>query len=248
MLKAAQAYVQTQVSTTNQGNLLILLYEGAIKYLKQAKIHIEEKNYAKKGILISKAMDVISELDSSLNSQKGGELAQNLHQLYFLCNTRLLRANLHMKVELIDEVIGILDGLRSAFVAVVNTPGAQQAQNAAQNNLQAPAMRPAMQPSAHQPQAPQPNYQRPTQPAAPIPHPAAKPEPQPAASQAEAGPAPAPTSAPTSVEDAQQLPNTYSRPGARPNLTAVNNQPQISRSRQSSGANAYRRIAEHIKP
>ena len=115
MLKATQAYLQTQVNTTSQGDLLIMLYDGAIKFLRQAKEKIAEKDYAQKGILITKAINVISELDESLNSQKGGELAQNLHKLYFYCNTRLLKANLELNTALIDEVLRILSALRSAF-------------------------------------------------------------------------------------------------------------------------------------
>jgi len=115
MLKATQAYLQTQVNTTTQGDLLIMLYDGAIKFLGQAKKKIEEKDYAQKGILITKAINVISELDESLNGQKGGELAQNLHKLYFYCNTRLLKANLEMNTALIDEVLRILSALRGAF-------------------------------------------------------------------------------------------------------------------------------------
>ncbi|MBU1002055.1 MAG: flagellar export chaperone FliS [Proteobacteria bacterium] len=115
MIKAAQAYFATQVTTTSQSDLLLMLYEGAIKFLNQAKVKIDEKNFAQKGILISKAMDIIGELDSSLNSDKGGEVAKNLHQLYFYCNARLLRANMDMNNTLVDEVIRILTSLREAF-------------------------------------------------------------------------------------------------------------------------------------
>jgi len=121
MLKATQAYLQTQVNTTTQGDLLIMLYDGAIKFLGQAKKKIEEKDYAQKGILITKAINVISELDESLNGQKGGELAQNLHKLYFYCNTRLLKANLEMNTALVDEVLRILSALRSAFDQINGT-------------------------------------------------------------------------------------------------------------------------------
>jgi flagellar protein FliS len=115
MQKAAYAYLATQVTTTDQGDLLLMLYAGAIKFLKQAKAKIEERDYAQKGMLISKALDVIAELDSSLNAEKGGELAQNLHNLYFYCNTRLLQANLRMNTAQIDEVIRILEALKEAF-------------------------------------------------------------------------------------------------------------------------------------
>lgn len=148
MLKAAQAYFQTQVTTTSQGQLLLMLYDGAIKFLKQAKVKIGEKSYAEKGILISKAIDVISELDGSLNCQKGGDLAQNLHNLYFFCNTRLLQANMKMDTKLIDDVIGILDGLRDAFAQITDTapqPQLSPQQRASRGRpMSAPQSPPAM--------------------------------------------------------------------------------------------------------
>lgn len=121
MQKAAQAYFQTQVTTTTQGDLLILLFDGALKFLKQAKERMAAKDYAQKGILISKALDVLGELQSSLNAQKGGEIAENLRKLYLLCSTKLLMANMHMNQDLVDEVVNILSGIRDAF-AQINTP------------------------------------------------------------------------------------------------------------------------------
>lgn len=119
MLKAAQKYLATQVTTTDQGQLLILLYDAAIKFLNQAKTKIDEKDYAQKGILIAKALDILSELGSSLNKDKGGELADSLNQLYFYCNTRLLMANLKMDKAIIDEVVKIISGVRDAYSQII---------------------------------------------------------------------------------------------------------------------------------
>jgi len=116
MQSAVKNYLQTQVSTTTQGDLVIMLYDAALKFLHQARERIVEKNYAQKGILISKALDILSELQASLNVTKGGELAERLQKLYFFCSSRLLTANLKMDVTKIDEVVGILTGLRGAFV------------------------------------------------------------------------------------------------------------------------------------
>jgi flagellar protein FliS len=113
--------MQTQVTTTTPGHLVVMLYDGAITFLEQAKQEIGAKNYAKKGILISQALDIIAELDGSLNTDKGGEIAQNLHRLYMYCNTRLLQANLKMDSALIDEVVGILSSFRSAFSEISKT-------------------------------------------------------------------------------------------------------------------------------
>jgi len=107
--------MQTQVTTTTPGHLVVMLYDGAITFLEQAKVLIQERNYAQKGILISQALDIIAELDGSLNVEKGGELAQNLHKLYLYCSTRLLQANLKMDTALIDEVIKILSSFRASF-------------------------------------------------------------------------------------------------------------------------------------
>ncbi len=122
MHKAANAYMQTHVTTTTPGHLVVMLYDGAITFLEQAKEEIRPaKNFAKKGSRISQALDIIAELDGSLNNDKGGELAQNLHRLYVYCNTRLLRANLKMDTAIIDEVIGILSAFRSAFAEISRT-------------------------------------------------------------------------------------------------------------------------------
>jgi flagellar protein FliS len=113
--------MQTHVTTTTPGHIVVMLYDGAITFLEQAKEEIAARNFARKGILISQALDIIAELDGSLNNEKGGELAKNLHRLYMYCNTRLLRANLKMDTAIIDEVIGILSSFRSAFAEISRT-------------------------------------------------------------------------------------------------------------------------------
>lgn len=127
MLKGTQAYIQTTFSTVGQGEILVLLYDGAIKFLTLAKEKIREKDAGAKGMLISRALDIINELDGSINMDVGGALSKNLHQLYFVCSTRLLRANLHMDTDPIDSVLGILTDLRNAYAQILNTPEAKAA-------------------------------------------------------------------------------------------------------------------------
>lgn len=127
MNKAAQAYFQTKVSTTDQGQLLLMLYDGALNFLQQARDKMIAKDYAAKGLLISRAIDIVNELSSTLNMEKGGTLAENLNNLYFLCTARLLQANLKMNLDQLDSVVGILSGLRSAYAQIIETPEAQQA-------------------------------------------------------------------------------------------------------------------------
>jgi flagellar protein FliS len=121
MSKAANAYLATQVTTTSQGRLLVMLYDAGIKFLKQAKEYMLAKDYAKKGILISRAIDIISELASSLNKEKGGQIAENLQALYTYCNFELARANLRMDAAKLDEIVNILTNLRDAYAQILPT-------------------------------------------------------------------------------------------------------------------------------
>lgn len=136
MNKAANAYFQTKVSTTDQGQLLLMLYDGALRYLAQARDKILAKDYAAKGVLISKVMDIINELSGSLNLEKGGSLATNLNNLYVLCTARLLQANLKMNIESLDSVVQILSGLRSAYAQIIETPEAKAATAQIQSRIQ----------------------------------------------------------------------------------------------------------------
>lgn len=146
MQHAAKAYLETQVTTTSQGQLLVMLYDGAVKFLLQAKERMAAKDYAGKGNLISKALDIINELDSTLNTEKGGELAGNLHQLYFYCSKRLFMANSRMEQAPIDEVIKILGGLRGAYAQIMDQPealaAAAQAAAAQRQGAATPARNP----------------------------------------------------------------------------------------------------------
>jgi flagellar biosynthetic protein FliS len=135
MQKAAHAYLQTQVTTTGQGDVVVLLYDGAVKFLNQAKERLASHDMAGKGLSISKALDIISELDGSLNLEKGGDIARNLHGLYGFCQNHLVKANINKSAGMIDEVIHVLSGLRSAYSEILSQPEAQAAAREAAANL-----------------------------------------------------------------------------------------------------------------
>lgn len=125
MHRAAHAYLQTGLTTNSPGQTVVMLYDGAIKFLNNAKEYIDARDYAKKGIHISKAIDIINELAATLNKEQGGEIAENLHNLYFWCNARLAMANLKMDKEMLDSVIKVLTGLRGAFAQIQDMPEVQ---------------------------------------------------------------------------------------------------------------------------
>lgn len=136
MNKAAQAYFQTKVGTTDQGQLLLMLYDGALQFIQQARTKMIANDYAGKGILISKVIDIINELAASLNMDKGGSLAVNLNNLYLLCTARLLRANLKMDMDSLNSVESILSGLRGAYAQIIETPEARKVANDIASRMQ----------------------------------------------------------------------------------------------------------------
>lgn len=181
MTNPARAYLATQVETTTQGELLIMLYEAAIKFLKRAKIEIDNKDYAKKGIYISKAMAIIHELAESLNKEKGGDITPRLNQLYMFCTSQLIKANIRLDNKMIDDVIRILDGLRSAYAQIVPGHDGKPAQGQAAAGPGALPRVPGM--GRAMPKAP------PMYPAAPAYQPASAPASAPAPATGQAQPA-----------------------------------------------------------
>lgn len=125
--RATQQYQQTQTHTMTPGQLVILLYDGAIKFLRRGRKSIEAKQIEAAHNAILRAEDIIMELDATLDDTKGKEIARQLHTLYLYCYRKLVEANLQKKVEPIDEVIGMLNSLLEAWrvaVAQIDNKGA----------------------------------------------------------------------------------------------------------------------------
>jgi flagellar secretion chaperone FliS len=120
-----QSYRKTNVITSDPGRLIIMCYEGAIDSLKLTKEKMREKNYEKKAKAIIKAQDIIHELLCSLDLEKGGEIANNLSGLYNYMLKRILHGDVNRDMGAIDEVIGMLNELLSAWQEVASKPESQ---------------------------------------------------------------------------------------------------------------------------
>jgi flagellar secretion chaperone FliS len=92
-----------------------MLYDGAIRNLKLAKLSIGDKNIEKTNASIIKAQRILSEFMSTLNLEEGGDIAKNLMALYQYMYQRTIRANIEKNPDILDEVIGYLDELRGAW-------------------------------------------------------------------------------------------------------------------------------------
>ena len=117
-MKGVETYQETAVTTQNKGKLVVMLYEGAIKFLKMAIREIEAKNPEAKGMYISKAIDILFELNTVLDMEAGGEMATNLRRLYLFMGRHLTEANTKQDIGKIEEVIKLLEELNQGWKAI----------------------------------------------------------------------------------------------------------------------------------
>lgn len=101
-------YKKTSVESASKEKLLLMLYEGAIKFAKQAREAAEQKKIKERGELIGKAYDIIMELASTLDFKVGGSMAVNLEQLYIYVMEELTRANITGDVKHLDNALKVL--------------------------------------------------------------------------------------------------------------------------------------------
>jgi len=137
---AYNAYQRTNINTASQGRLVVLLYEGAVKHLTTAISYFEADNSIKAcniekfGICIQKTQAIITELQVSLDMEKGGEIAKNLMALYVYFNEELISAGISKdkaKLEFIQSKMKeLLDSWRQIANSTANAPAQTKADQA----------------------------------------------------------------------------------------------------------------------
>ena len=108
-------YKKNKVLLSEPGEILLALYDGAIKFCKQARIAIETNNPAQKGQKIGSVMAILTELSATLDHDRAPELCENLSRLYDYLIDRLQEASSQMKLEPLDEVTTHLEKLRETW-------------------------------------------------------------------------------------------------------------------------------------
>ncbi len=126
MLNATQSYKQAQVNTVGRADITLMLYDGLLRFLDLAAEKMEQKQIQDKGNYISRALDIINELDSTLNMEKGGEISKGLHNLYLLTNKNLLMANLKNDLAILKSVRANMQVVRDSFYEAMQTEEAKE--------------------------------------------------------------------------------------------------------------------------
>ena len=123
-LNATLEYTKNAVMTASKAKLIVLMYEGAVRFVEQARFHLKRGNTAGCGTAISNAYNVVSELKVSLDREAGGQvgekLSDDLERLYTFILEQLVNANMERNEESLEDALEILTILKEAWEEIVH--------------------------------------------------------------------------------------------------------------------------------
>ena len=115
------AYKKTSVHTASKEQILLMLYQAAIKHCKKAIVSIENNEIAKKGESIGKMQDIVIELNNSLDFEVGGDVARELSSLYDYMIYSSTQANIKIDKEPLEGVLNVLGTLYDGWSNAVRS-------------------------------------------------------------------------------------------------------------------------------
>ncbi|HVK62451.1 MAG TPA: flagellar export chaperone FliS [Bdellovibrionales bacterium] len=119
MKNAYQKYKTTSVQSASREKLLLMLYEGAIRFTKLGIQAAEQKNIAERGANIGRAYDIILELNNTLDHKVGGEISKNLEQLYMFITDQYTQGNISGDPQYLRNALKVLETLYDGWVKAV---------------------------------------------------------------------------------------------------------------------------------
>ena len=124
--RGADAYRRTAVQSSSPLGLVVMLYDGAIKFMLEAREAIVRKDVKARTNAVSRALAIIAELQNTLNVKEGGDLARELDRLYTYMSTRLLDVTAKGDDNAAKEVHKLLSTLREGWSQIAaQTPAAK---------------------------------------------------------------------------------------------------------------------------
>lgn len=126
-IKGINEYRRQTVTSASPLDLVIMVYDGAIRSCQLAKGAIESGDLNDQHKHLIRAQQFLTELTASLDMQRGGVVAQNLFGIYAYCLNLLADANISDRVQPIDETIKLLEELRDAWRQIRDQEGVPNA-------------------------------------------------------------------------------------------------------------------------
>lgn len=109
-------YRKSAVAGASPIQLVVMLYDGCLRFMTAGQKAMVDKELFKQNESLQKAQKILAELMSTLDMDRGGEVATNLFSLYTFCYNRLVEANIEDKPEYIDQAIQVMSNLRESWV------------------------------------------------------------------------------------------------------------------------------------
>lgn len=125
------AYKKNQINTASSEDLVLMLYDGAIKFIKKAVLAVNHQNFEEANENFKRAQKIVAGLVSGLNFD-AGEIAQNLYSLYQYMHHRLVQANMKKDVQAAEEVLTMIEELRTVWAQVAKGPNENSTENFAE--------------------------------------------------------------------------------------------------------------------
>ncbi|MEX0798104.1 MAG: flagellar export chaperone FliS [Bacteriovoracaceae bacterium] len=115
------AYKKTSVQTASKEQILLMLYQAAIKNCKKAIESVEKRDIAAKGVFIGKLQDIVIELNNSLDFEVGGDVARELSSLYDYLLYSSSQANIKIEKEPLEGCLNVLNTLYEGWSQAVRS-------------------------------------------------------------------------------------------------------------------------------
>jgi flagellar protein FliS len=125
--RAAQAYRRVESESRSPIELVVMLYDGALRFLGEASAAAARGDLRARAAAISRVLAIVAELQNTLDLEKGGVVADQLDDLYTYVTSRLLDVALKQDVKAIDEARKLLAPIRDAWGQLATQPTLPQA-------------------------------------------------------------------------------------------------------------------------
>jgi flagellar protein FliS len=116
--RGIDSYRQTEIQSRSPLELVVMLYDGALRFTADARDAMVRRDIRARQQHLSRAMAIVSELQSTLDMETGGEVAEHLDKLYGFVRDRLIDASVNQDLQPLDEARRVLTTLREGWLAI----------------------------------------------------------------------------------------------------------------------------------
>lgn len=116
--RGIDAYRRTEVQSRSPLELVVMLYDGALRFMREAKAGLEARDVKRRADAISRTLAIIAELQNTLDMKAGGDIAASLDQLYVFVRNRLIEASTRQDPAPLDAALAVMTNLRDAWAEI----------------------------------------------------------------------------------------------------------------------------------